>query len=56
MLREVRELLAQSRGLPHRLRRLERMERATRRSARIWVNGRALGPKPTPSHLYESYD
>jgi len=57
MLREVRELLAQGRGLPHRLRRLERMESAASRSpARVWVNGRALGPKPKPSHLYESYD
>jgi len=29
---------------------------AGRPSARVWVNGRALGPKPTPSHLYETYD
>jgi hypothetical protein len=32
------------------------MERAARPSARVWINGRALGGKPKPSHLYESYD
>jgi hypothetical protein len=55
MLREVRELLSPSRALPRRV-RLERMERAARPAAQVWINGRALGPKPRPSHIYETYD
>jgi len=52
VLREVRELLSRERELPHRYRRLERMERA----AVVWMNGRALGGRPSASHLYETYD
>jgi hypothetical protein len=56
MLREVRELLSGGRGVSSRLRRLERLERAAIPPARVWVNGRAIGPKPSPPHLYETYD
>ena len=52
LLREVRGLLTRDARLSERFRRLERMESA----ARVWVNGRALGPQPAHGHLTETYD
>jgi hypothetical protein len=52
LLREVRALLFRSPDRSERMRRLDRMERV----ARVWVNGRPLGPRPSNSHLYETYD
>jgi hypothetical protein len=51
VLREVRELLLRGSERQQRI-RLERMER----TARMWVNGRALEPQPLHDHLKESYD
>jgi hypothetical protein len=52
VLAEVRGLLSRDKGLSRRLRRLESMEHA----ARIWVNGKALGPQTGHDHLSETYD
>ena len=49
---EVRGLLSSDQGLARRFRRLESMEHA----ARVWVNGKSLGPQPKHAHLYETYD
>jgi hypothetical protein len=52
LVREVRARLSREQGLPARLRRLQRMERA----ARLWVNGREAGDDPRFGYLAEGYD